>query len=150
MMTMTTGGSSIFVDTNVLVFSTNAMSPSHLQALNALQHARNAGMELIISPQILREYLSAATRPLPRGSGMSVPSALTNFRLFQTQYRIVNDNQAVLHNLDNLLQNFVGSGKQIYDANIVATMQVYGITRLLTNNVADFNRFASLITVVPL
>ncbi len=37
-----------------------------------------------------------------------------------------------------------------HDANIGATMQVYGIRHLLTHNTADFARFAHLITVVPL
>ncbi|MBO1348300.1 MAG: hypothetical protein EBE86_013325 [Hormoscilla sp. GUM202] len=39
-------------------------------------------------------------------------------------------------------------GAQVHDANIVATMLVYGIGELLTNNVDDFNRFSELI--VPL
>jgi predicted nucleic acid-binding protein len=41
-------------------------------------------------------------------------------------------------------------GKQVHDANIVATMQVYGIRRLLTHNTSDFVRFSAFITVVPL
>jgi len=41
-------------------------------------------------------------------------------------------------------------GKQVHDANIVATMLVYGIPRLLTANPSDFARFAHLLTVEPL
>jgi predicted nucleic acid-binding protein len=41
-------------------------------------------------------------------------------------------------------------GKQVHDANIVATMQVYGIDQLLTHNVTDFDRFTEFITVLPL
>jgi predicted nucleic acid-binding protein len=41
-------------------------------------------------------------------------------------------------------------GKQVHDANIVATMQVYGIRQLLTHNTSDFVRFSSFITRVPL
>ena len=33
------------------------------------------------------------------------------------------------------------SGKQVHDANIVATMLAHGVGRLLTFNVADFQRF---------
>jgi predicted nucleic acid-binding protein len=39
---------------------------------------------------------------------------------------------------------------EVHDANIVATMQVYGVRHLLTHNTADFARFSHLITVVPL
>ena len=38
----------------------------------------------------------------------------------------------------------------LHDANIVATMQAYGITQLLTHNEKDFDRFSSLISVQPL
>jgi len=41
-------------------------------------------------------------------------------------------------------------GKQVHDANIVATMLVYGIPQLLTHNPSDFARFSGLISVLPL
>jgi predicted nucleic acid-binding protein len=40
--------------------------------------------------------------------------------------------------------------RQVHDANVVATMQAFGIARLLTDNIVDFNRFGSLIVVLPL
>jgi predicted nucleic acid-binding protein len=48
------------------------------------------------------------------------------------------------------MERFEIAGKQVHDANIVATMLVHGITQLLTQNIADFSRFSSLITVMPL
>jgi predicted nucleic acid-binding protein len=39
-------------------------------------------------------------------------------------------------------------GKQIHDANIVATMLAYGERRLLTFNVADFRRYVDHIEFV--
>ena len=41
-------------------------------------------------------------------------------------------------------------GRRIHDANIVATMLVYGVRRLLTNNPDDFVPFAAFIDVLPL
>jgi predicted nucleic acid-binding protein len=37
-----------------------------------------------------------------------------------------------------------------HDANIVATMQAHGIPKLLTHNIADFARFSSMTTLLPL
>ena len=51
--------------------------------------------------------------------------------------------------LDLLLQ-FPSGGKQVHDANIVATMLVHGVPKLLTHNTADFARFSSVIEVLPL
>jgi hypothetical protein len=47
----------------------------------------------------------------------------------------------------NILQNV---NNQVHDTNIVATMLVYGIRRILTNNPDDFAPFASVTTIVPL
>ena len=48
------------------------------------------------------------------------------------------------------MDGFEIAGKQVHDANIVATMLVHGITQVLTHNITDFARFSSLITVLPL
>ena len=41
-------------------------------------------------------------------------------------------------------------GKQVYDANIVATMTSQSIRRLLTHNVSDFKRFSTWVDIIPL
>lgn len=48
----------------------------------------------------------------------------------------------------NLIEQIAVAGRQVYDANIVATMQAYGISHLLTHNTADFVRFAAMIDVL--
>lgn len=39
-------------------------------------------------------------------------------------------------------------GKQVHDANLVATMHAYGIDHLLTLNAADFRRFEPRIALL--
>ena len=67
---MITGVRQLFVDTNVLVYSANTLSPWHAPAIGALQDASAAGTEIFTSPQILREYLSVATRSTPGNNGV--------------------------------------------------------------------------------
>ncbi len=71
-------------------------------------------------------------------------------RFFEQRFRIAEDNAWVTERLLELVSQIPVGGKQIHDANIVATMQVYGLGRLLTHNVGDFRRFAQFIEVVPL
>jgi predicted nucleic acid-binding protein len=71
-------------------------------------------------------------------------------RFFQTQFRVAEDNAQVTEKLLSLMQQIAIGGKQVHDANIVATMQAYGIDQLLTHNVADFARFSAHITLLPL
>lgn len=42
------------------------------------------------------------------------------------------------------------SGKQVHDANVVATTLVHGIGTVVTSNTEDFRRFGDHVTVVDL
>jgi predicted nucleic acid-binding protein len=69
--------SRLFVDTNILVFATDADSPWESAAATELEQWRKQGTELCISVQVLREYLAVTTRPAP---GQIDPPKIT--RLF--------------------------------------------------------------------
>jgi predicted nucleic acid-binding protein len=47
-----------------------------------------------------------------------------------------------------LCRRYSFGGRQVHDANVVATILAHGELRLLTFNEADFRRFAGLIEVV--
>lgn len=140
----------LFVDTNVLIYATNESSPWHSLANATLREARQLGIELIISTQVLREYLATATRLKASGSGIPLEDIFENLQTFQREFTVVEDTRSVAAALENLARSVAVSGKQMHDANIVAAMQVYGIPHLLTNNGDDFARFAQFITIVPL
>ncbi len=145
-----TGVSTLFVDTNILVYATNSFSPWHLLATERLQEHRRYGVDLVISTQIVREYLAVASRSSITTGAPRVYEMLDNVQLFRTQFRVVLNTEFVLDHLLTLIQSIPVAGRQIHDANIVATMQVYGVGHLLTHNTTDFARFAHLITVLPL
>jgi predicted nucleic acid-binding protein len=68
-------------------------------------------------------------------------------RLFQDHFEIADDTEAVTDQLIQLMADTPIGGKQVHDANIVATMLAYGIPALLTHNGKDFERFAGRIAV---
>ena len=144
-MTMT-AAEDWFVDTNVLIY---AQSPWNQQATATLDVARQQGVNFVISPQILREYLVTATRPAPSPLLRSA-EAIENVELFQKECRVVADTPEVAANLVMLVRRYNVLGKQVHDTNIVATMVTYGVRLLLTHNVGDFMRFSEEITVVPM
>jgi predicted nucleic acid-binding protein len=59
---MATTENPVFIDTNILIYANLAMSPFHLQATERLQALDEQRVDLWISRQILREYLSGMTR----------------------------------------------------------------------------------------
>ena len=69
---------------------------------------------------------------------------------FRTAFDIAEERPGVLDRLLDLLAAHPGSGRQVHDANIVATMLEHGIHRLLTFNSADFRRFAQVIDIEPI
>lgn len=148
MMSLTS--EAIFIDTNVLIYANIAQAPLHTPALQAIQNYEAQGIELWISRQVLREYLAVLSRPQTFGSVIPATILSQQVQLFERRFRVANEQAETTAHLLDLIQQITVGGKQIHDANIVATMQSYGITRLLTNNPADFNRFTHLITVISL
>lgn len=59
------------------------------------------------------------------------------------------DNEAVYREWRQLVFRYSVSGVQVHDARLAATMYVHQVAHILTLNVADFNRYSSLIAVHP-
>jgi predicted nucleic acid-binding protein len=146
----TTAADPVFVDTNVLVYSTRPLAAHHSVAAAALARLGAAGATPWISPQVLREYLAAVTRPQATAPGLPMATAINDVQRFRTQFRIADERPSVLERLIEILLAHRVAGRQVHDANIVATMLDCGVHRLLTFNGADFQRFVPLIEIDPL
>lgn len=138
----------MFVDTNVLVYATQISSPHRDAARTALQDHSKGGARLCLSRQILREYLAVVTRPQLFANPMTMLEALADIERFAATFDILEDGPEVGALLDELCRSVAVAGRQVHDANIVATMLAHGETRLLTANRGDFQRFEPRIEVV--
>ena len=147
---MNGGASDVFIDTNILVFATILQAPFHQQARSRLHSLRQTNTTLWISPQVIREYLAVITRPQTFSQPLSAADAARDARGLMRRFRLAEVDAGVTLSLLQLLNTIQIGGKQVHDANIVATMQTHGIGQLLTHNVSDFARYSHLITVIPL
>lgn len=145
-----TAANRVFLDTNVLVYAHLPLCPEHSAAMTALNGFASAGAELWISRQTLREFLAVMTRRGQYTGTIPLISLLGDVSRFQTQFLVAEDGPSVTAQLLTLLYSVPCGGKQVHDANIVATMLAHGIPNLLTHNVADFARFSRYVAVVPL
>ncbi len=75
---------------------------------------------------------------------------MAKVKIIRATFQIADETEAVTDQLIELIREFPTGGKQIHDANIIATMLVYGIDTLLTQNIEDMKRFSSKIKLVPL
>ena len=132
----------LFVDSNVLVYAQLVSSPWHDVARQALQRAAQARRPLWISRQVLREYAVIMSRPQTFATPLSPATLIARIGYLQQHFRVADDTAAVTETLLTPI-----GGKQIHDANIVATMQVQGIRHLLTHNARDFARFGDALVI---
>ena len=63
-------------------------------------------------------------------------------------FDVLEDSAQVTDTLISLCREVSVSGRQIHDANIVATMLAHGERRLLTFNTTDFRRYGDRIELV--
>ena len=90
------------------------------------------------------------TRPDMLTKELSREAVIKAVRHFKEDFTVFNDDPGVTEQLLELAESVSVSGKQIHDANIVATMLVNDVHELLTHNVNDFKRFSSYIEIIPL
>ena len=138
-----------FIDTNVLVYAAADGAPLLDRARAAVARAAADG-PVAISRQVLREYLSVMTRQQIWGKPLSLAQAVSDTAGFVRQFTVLEDGPLVWDRLIMLSRRYSFAGRQVHDANIVATMLAHGERRILTVNGADFRRFARLIEVVAL
>ncbi|MCP4081912.1 MAG: type II toxin-antitoxin system VapC family toxin [Planctomycetaceae bacterium] len=135
----------LFVDTNVLIYANVSTAPFHEQALNSIETAFQSERSLWISRQVLREFIAARTRPQTFAQPSTPDVVIERVQYLEERFQVADDTAAVTEHLIKLLENHKIGGKQVHDANIVATMQAYDIPCLLTHNIKDFKRFGEVI-----
>lgn len=145
-----TVGSPVFIDTNVLVYAALSRSALNLTAKNRLKTLGQQGVPLWIRRQVLREFLAVMTRPGELTEELPVAALIEVARYLEGHFLIAEDSSRVTERLLGLMEQISVGGKQVHDANIVATMLAHGVPNLLTHNTADFMRYSGLITILPL
>ena len=140
----------VFVDTNILLRATLTHMPQHREAAAELARRRAAGDALWISRQVIRELTANVTRPQTFYSPLSAVEVGDSVQVLTLSFQVADETAAVTAQLLALLREYPTGGKQVHDANIVATMLVYGIGTLLTLNLDDMRRFAGRVAIVPL
>jgi predicted nucleic acid-binding protein len=138
----------MFVDTNVLVHASVPAAPDREKARAALSTYAASGETLCINRQVLREFPAVITRPQTWILVQTTTEAAVAAEVLARDFDILEDGPAVWDQILDLCRRFDFGGRQVHDANIVATMLAHGESRLLTFNGGDFRRFGALIQVI--
>jgi predicted nucleic acid-binding protein len=136
------------VDTNVMWRRFNSSDPFYPVVKIALDRLILQGNELCITPQNLIEFRAIATRPIQaNGLGMTPDGATSEAQVLESFFRLMLDIPAIYPRWKNLVDTYAITGKQVHDARLVAVMQAYGISNLLTLNPSHFVRFTQINTI---
>jgi predicted nucleic acid-binding protein len=138
----------VFLDTNIVLRATITQFPLHEQVREFVNNYIVGETELWINRQVVREYFNQVTRPQIFMNPMKPEQIQPQYEVMCTMFKIADETEAVTAQLIILLQEYPTAGKQVHDANIVATMLAYDINTLLTMNIDDFKRFEDKITLI--
>jgi predicted nucleic acid-binding protein len=139
----------MLVDTNLFVTAANPRDAACDRANQALQAAAQSQPRACISGQIIREFYTAVTRPIVvNGLGWTATEAVAAAENMIARFDFLPDTPDVATRLLWLAGKYGVSGKQIHDANIVATLLAHGEKKLLTLNTEDFARYADVIDII--
>ena len=139
-----------FGDTNVVFRWATPSDPLHSLCLNAVRKIYEMGEEIVISPQVLMEFWALATRPIEvNGLGITPDETALLIGLLAKQFTVLPDVADIYPRWLTLVVNSKIIGRQAYDARLVAVMQTYGISHILTLNSAHFKRFEGIVVLDP-
>lgn len=138
-------------DTNLFLRLARRNDPQRQLALEALQRLRSRHEVLCFTPQILSEFWNVGTRPASArgGLGLSLAQTERKARLIERYFHLLPDCLATFQEWRLLVVSHSVMGVEVHDAKLVASMNVYGITHLITFNVADFKRYPGITAVTP-
>jgi len=139
------------VDANVLAYATNADAPKHAASRALLDAARDPSVTLYVTSQILCEFYSVITNPRRVAAPCSSTEALSiiSTLLALPGIDVLPSPARAVTALVELLHRHPVTGGEVFDLQIVATMQANNVQRIYTFNIEDFEVFPELIVVVP-
>ena len=141
---------SCLVDTNILLRIARRSDPQHKLVDAALSRLAGQGTSLYFTHQNIAELWNAMTRPVARnGLGLTVAEVERQVQAIEAGMSLLPDSDAVYREWRRIVVNCNMSGVQVHDARLAASMQVHGVSHILTLNVTDFSRFKGLTAVHP-
>jgi predicted nucleic acid-binding protein len=133
---------SVLVDTNVLLRRTQPNHEHHKAAVENVGRLLERGETVYFTPQNIAEFWNVVTRPVAsNGLGFSISQALAEVEKIEQALTLLPDSPAAYVEWKRLAVKHAVIGVQVHDTRLVASMNVHGVTRLLTFNATDFSRF---------
>ncbi len=139
------------VDTNVFLRIVPKADPDRQTALSALRKLIENNEELYYTTQVLAEFWTVCTRPTTARGGHGLEPIKTGrkIRMIEQYCKLLPETAAAHQEWRRLIVAHSVKGVQAHDTRLVAVMNAYGITHLLTFEKGNFTRFSGITIVSP-
>lgn len=132
------------LDTSLLARLANSADSQYAIAVQAVVELHRRSEVLCITPQVLVEFRSVATRAKElNGLGMSAAEAAAQAAVFEAVFPLLAEAADIFPAWKRIVDELSVVGKQVHDARLMAVCHVHGTTNLLTFNVGHFARLAN-------
>jgi predicted nucleic acid-binding protein len=142
---------SYLVDTNVFLRLVSRTDSDRSTVLDAFRNLTARNEVLVYTSQILAEFWTVCTRPSTArgGYGLSPEKTERKTSLIERFCRLLPDSLDTHQEWRRLIVTHSVMGVEVYDARLVASMNVHGISGLLTFDSKDFKRYPGIVVVSP-
>lgn len=131
------------LDTTILGRLANASDAQHAVAARAVLELHRRGEVLHVTPQVLVEFRSVATRAAAvNGLGLSMVDTDNLAATFEARFPLLTETPDIYPAWKALVAALGVIGKQVHDARLVAICHVHAVTHVLTFNIGHFVRLA--------
>jgi len=132
----------VLVDTNILLRSAQPNHPLSSQATQAVARLIRQGDAVFFCSQNIAEYWNVATRPVDKnGLGLSHEEVLQEVDRIEGLLTLLPDIPAIYAAWKDIVRDHEVQGVKVYDARLVAFMNVYAIEGILTSGTTVSQRF---------
>jgi predicted nucleic acid-binding protein len=140
----------VLVDTNIFLRSAQPNHPLCSQATHAVSKLIRQRDAVFFCSQNIAEFWNVATRPADKnGLGMSHEEVLKEITSIESLLTLLPDIPAIYTTWKEIIRDHKVQGVKVYDARLVALMNVYAVDSLLTFNDADFKRYSVVTAIHP-
>ena len=139
------------LDANVLAYAVNADAPQYASSRALLESASDSSVTPFVTSQILCEFYSLITNPrwVVVVSSPTEALGIISAMLALPGLHVLPTPVSAVAGWRKLLQRHPATGGDVFDLQIVATMQANGVNRIYTFNNGDFKVFPELAVLAP-
>jgi predicted nucleic acid-binding protein len=143
--------SPVLLDTNVLVYYHQDLSPFHARSKAILEIGLRREAPLCICPQILMEFYATITNPRRVTDPVSPEQALAEVEKYFTcsWLGIIYPKEETLKISIDLLKKYRVGRMEVFDLQLVATMLANGVIHIYTFNKSDFMKYSEIQALLP-